>query len=300
MFKRYASLAAALFGVAAIFGQGTLPSLLTRHCQTLQEAGSLTASVTVQPSGGAPESYRLTYSKPNLLKIETPSGYLLSDGQNVYEYTKSSNSYSSSPAESLAKTAEREEVFAWAAFFAKEPLKAFRSAHVGAKRTLKGNAVTELMATLGGNREGEVTLFIDDKLGIARGFMLKEGEKRWTVLASEIQIGSAKAASEFAFAPPEGVKKAEEIKPKSGYADVQALLSARCMPCHSPGQMSGGIVLSSYDGVFRVVTPRDPAGSRIVSAIKGLNGDRMPKGRTPLSDQEIAAIEEWIANGAKR
>jgi outer membrane lipoprotein-sorting protein len=281
--------------------QAPLPPALARHAQTLGEAGFLTATLSVQPSGGATETLKLTYSKPNLLRIERPGGMVMSDGQSVIEYDKASNTYSSSAAtpEALAKLAEREEVLAWAAFFAKEPAKAYRFGKAGAKRMLKGNAVTEITASLGGSRQGDIVLFIDDKLGVARGFTLTVGEKQWTVIASEVQLGAALPSAGFAFSLPEGAKKAEEVKPAATFAQVQAIFNRACMPCHGPQQVSGGLLLNNYQGVLAGVVPGDPASSRIVRSLRASGPNRMPKNAPPLPPREIGLVEAWIQDGAK-
>lgn len=53
--------------------------------------------------------------------------------------------------------------------------------------------------------------------------------------------------------------------------------------------------------LFRVV-PGDPDHSYLVWKIEGrpeIVGDRMPRGRPPLPDQQIAVIRQWIADGAQ-
>ncbi len=47
-----------------------------------------------------------------------------------------------------------------------------------------------------------------------------------------------------------------------------------------------------------MVKPGDPAGSKLLSALRGEGMSRMPKGMDPLPDEEIAKIEAWIAGGA--
>jgi hypothetical protein len=50
-----------------------------------------------------------------------------------------------------------------------------------------------------------------------------------------------------------------------------------------------------------LVTPGDPGASYILNKLRGLgmcNGERMPRGKTPLSDAQIALFESWICQGA--
>lgn len=88
-------------------------------------------------------------------------------------------------------------------------------------------------------------------------------------------------------------------------ADVQPILTERCTKCHSGQSPPRGLWLDSYDqvmagGAYRpVVLPGNPDESEIVRRIKGSAIPRMPLDGPPfLSDDQIAAIEAWIAAGA--
>jgi hypothetical protein len=48
-----------------------------------------------------------------------------------------------------------------------------------------------------------------------------------------------------------------------------------------------------------LVTPYDPAQSRLINLLRGRNAPRMPPDR-PLDEADIQLIEDWILNGAKR
>jgi hypothetical protein len=55
------------------------------------------------------------------------------------------------------------------------------------------------------------------------------------------------------------------------------------------------------DGLLRVA-PGDPAHSFLLLKLHVIDpkyGDRMPQKAPPLSDQDIASIEQWIADGAQ-
>ncbi|HRK22811.1 MAG TPA: c-type cytochrome [Fimbriimonadaceae bacterium] len=90
-----------------------------------------------------------------------------------------------------------------------------------------------------------------------------------------------------------------------GYAGVQAILTARCMPCHGENGKEG-IDLRSYDSVMKggehgaIVKAGDAAGSQIIHALRGHNGiKQMPMNQAPLSEEDIKKIEDWINAGAK-
>ena len=308
--KRQAILGIAVIALLGVPAQRRLPPLLTGHVEALQDAASIRITFTVREGFTAPEDYTLVYSKPNLFRIESPKGFTLSDGKNIYIYLKEPNTFTVSDAtpEAMAKQFGAEEVWAWSAFFDKDALKAFSSAKAGSKRSIKGNATTEIIVTLAGAREGTASLFIDNKLKIARGFVSKTADKNLInpadkdlqVIATEIKLSAdAISSSEFIFTAPEGAKEAEEVKPGASFADVQALLSRNCMPCHNRQTRSGGFEYTTYQGIVSAVEPGDPDRSAIINAVSGPN-PRMPQMRRPLTEEQVSLLTEWIAAGAKR
>ncbi len=91
------------------------------------------------------------------------------------------------------------------------------------------------------------------------------------------------------------------------WPQVSALLSERCIICHSGGGAPLGLSLDSYDGVMNgsfmgaVVSPGDPAGSEIIRRLRGLSTPQMPLDGPPfLDDAQIALVENWIAAGAEQ
>jgi mono/diheme cytochrome c family protein len=95
-------------------------------------------------------------------------------------------------------------------------------------------------------------------------------------------------------------------------AEVQAIFSTRCTPCHTPNT-SGGLHLDPATGSYanlvgvhvsssacnsRVrVIPGDSAESYIIAKLRGeagICGLRMPRNLPPLPDEEIQTIADWI------
>lgn len=273
---------------------------LQNHVKGLQDAPALTATLTAQQIGGAPETFKIAFSKPNLLRIETPAGWTLSDGKTIYSYSKKDNAWTERPldSESLKQSAGLNEVFAWRAFFDKDALKSVVTAKSGANRVIKGTPTTELALTF---ENGTATLFIDPKLGVARGFTYKAGETDLLVTSTDMQIGrEPMPATAFAFIAPEGAKlqeapKADEIT----FAQVQTIMNRNCLPCHGPQQRSGGYELTSYQGIMQGVSPGNPGESRVLAVVSGPN-PTMPKMRPPLRQADVDAISKWIELGAKR
>jgi len=110
----------------------------------------------------------------------------------------------------------------------------------------------------------------------------------------------------------------QDDDPLTFIADMQPLLNARCVSCHSPGgfaQMQGipwdfgGATVfedlidqpSILDSEFTLVVPRDPDSSLLflkVSSESPPVGAMMPFGGPPLADSEIELIRLWIEQGA--
>ncbi len=83
---------------------------------------------------------------------------------------------------------------------------------------------------------------------------------------------------------------------------VRPLLATKCWTCHSSQTQQGGLRLDSREGALRggsrgpALGPGEPASSLIVQALRH-EGLQMPLGGK-LSADEIADIEDWIADGA--
>lgn len=81
------------------------------------------------------------------------------------------------------------------------------------------------------------------------------------------------------------------------------ILLPKCSQCHNESNRLGGVDLSSYESIRKsqvfppLVIPFSPEKSSIYDLVqKG----SMPKGPNKLSAEEISALRQWIANGAKR
>ena len=95
--------------------------------------------------------------------------------------------------------------------------------------------------------------------------------------------------------------------PKVKYADVQKVFTANCLGCHSGERARGKIDLSSYDHVMKggedgpIVVAGNLRKSPLYMAVSHAQGFRpMPPSGTKLPDKDVATIQQWIKDGAKK
>jgi len=288
-------------GFSALYFSQSSSTLLQNHIKALQDAPGLTATLSVLPTGGAPATVKISFAKPNLVKIESDEGTIVSDGTTLYDYSKKDNSWTEIPVSEAAilKEAGSAKTWAWRAFFDKDFVKAVTSSKVGVNRVVKGVQVTELALTLD---KGAGTLLIDPKLGIARGFLFKDADSDLLVTSTDIQLAKEPLpASQFAFSAPAGAKKVEAPKPEeaASFTQIQAIINRSCMPCHNAQQRSGGHEFTNYAGVANSVTPGNSANSELIRSVRGPM-PRMPKFRPALPAKDVDTIAKWIDAGAKQ
>ena len=88
------------------------------------------------------------------------------------------------------------------------------------------------------------------------------------------------------------------------WEDVNPIFQANCVGCHGG---NGGFYIDTYDNATTtgdhapdVIIAGDPANSILIQALRGTAtvAAQMPKNQTPLSEDEILLIEQWITDGA--
>ena len=84
--------------------------------------------------------------------------------------------------------------------------------------------------------------------------------------------------------------------------DVKPILSDNCFQCHGPGTQQAGLRLDDPEIAMRVIVPGSPETSELVRRINSDNEfERMPAfgSNKELTREEIATLEQWIAEGAQ-
>ena len=106
-----------------------------------------------------------------------------------------------------------------------------------------------------------------------------------------------------------GAAEAKEQKPAtkvSYYGEIRPIFQANCQGCHQPAKSKGGFVMTDFktllaggDSEGAAIVPKTPEKSSILKMITPQDGEvRMPKGKTPLTETEVALIRSWIQQGA--
>src|SRR2546427_2069019 len=104
--------------------------------------------------------------------------------------------------------------------------------------------------------------------------------------------------------------KAVEAKPAakvSYYREIRPILQANCQGCHQPAKSKGGFVMTDFkrllaggDNEGAAIVPKHPEQSSILKMVTPQDGEvRMPKGKTPLTETEVALVTSWIQQGAE-
>jgi mono/diheme cytochrome c family protein len=93
----------------------------------------------------------------------------------------------------------------------------------------------------------------------------------------------------------------------SYYEQIRPIFQAQCQGCHQPAKAGGEYVMTSFAELTRggeseqaAIVPKAVADSYLIDQITpNAEGQAdMPKGKPPLSTDEIALITRWIAEGA--
>ncbi len=88
--------------------------------------------------------------------------------------------------------------------------------------------------------------------------------------------------------------------------DVRPILEANCYACHSGAQPKSQLRLDRKSAAMKggmsgpVIIAGDSKDSRLIHRVLGMDGEaRMPFGKQPLSDAQIATLKRWIDQGAR-
>src|SRR5262245_50829142 len=87
--------------------------------------------------------------------------------------------------------------------------------------------------------------------------------------------------------------------------DIRPILDKYCTSCHQPASKQSDLDLTTYGG-FEAGGKRGPAfvagspeQSLVIQFITAAQKPAMPFGQAPLAANEVSALRDWIASGAK-
>ncbi len=104
--------------------------------------------------------------------------------------------------------------------------------------------------------------------------------------------------------------QSREVAPEGGldyHRQIAPLLEARCLECHRGNKAKGDLRLDRREHAFRggesdgpAIVPGKPNQSALIARVKSADPDLVmpPKGK-PLTRDEVALLEQWIAQGAR-
>ena len=87
-------------------------------------------------------------------------------------------------------------------------------------------------------------------------------------------------------------------------ARVQPLLESRCISCHGPDKVKGGLRMDSREALLKggengpAVVPGKPADSLLLQAVMHSKKDLEMPPKEKLTTNDIAILEKWITDGA--
>lgn len=296
---------AASSAVVAFAMQLSVPPALSGHATRLKEAQTFKAKITVDEVGGARVNVEVTFSRPNLMRIDTPTKQVVGDGTTFSVLDKTKNTYTQASYDRAMAVAEATApaVWGWANFIETDVTKLYKTAKAGVARKLRGVDVVEVEVGLLDGKS-TATMYIEPKTGIARGYQLSiEGKQYivWTESTGATAI--AMPPTEFNFVAPAGATKLEPgAVGDVAWADVSRIFNRSCMPCHSSQLRSGMLDLSTYQAVTgnRFVIKGDAKNSVLALSLRASGAKRMPQGMPPLPETQIKQVEAWINGGLKQ
>ncbi|MDX2195669.1 MAG: DUF1553 domain-containing protein [Cytophagales bacterium] len=89
--------------------------------------------------------------------------------------------------------------------------------------------------------------------------------------------------------------------------EVRPILNSKCTGCHGGVKKAGGIsfiyrseALGKGESGKQAIVPGDPDHSEFIIRLRHKNHEmRMPLGKPPLTDEEVATLKKWISQGAE-
>lgn len=210
MFKKI-TLGAVAVGAVVALAVVESPALAP-FVQTLNGSQSLDAEYIVSMVGGTTQRYSIQMSKPNLLRLDTPTQTVVADGKQITFLDKGQNAYYKvdQTKEKLMEVFADDNVAIWKSFFDAKALDYVSSAKN--EGTKKRNNKTLKVISVNGDEKGDFTmnLYLDqgNNLLSQAEINTKNGSNTTTriITANKVET-SPLGGSLFAFNAPNGAKE---------------------------------------------------------------------------------------------
>lgn len=132
---------------------------------------------------------------------------------------------------------------------------------------------------------------------------------RWSTIAATFWFSALLAGSvsgqEATDAAPARPEEAKPAEPVSFLRDVAPIFSRNCVACHNPQKAEGKYAMTTFASLAEggeigdALEPGKPDESYLFELLGPDGEPRMPYELDPLSDDDIALVERWIAEGGK-
>src|SRR5262245_27239104 len=100
------------------------------------------------------------------------------------------------------------------------------------------------------------------------------------------------------------VGRADEAAERHFTERVKPLLESRCVSCHGPDKVQGGLRLDSREATLKggdtapAVIPGEPAKSLLLTAVMHAKKDLGMPPKERLTTNDVSVFERWIRDGA--
>ncbi len=83
-------------------------------------------------------------------------------------------------------------------------------------------------------------------------------------------------------------------------SEIQPIFAQRCLECHGTDKQKGDLRFDQRDSALQAIDLKKPESSELIRRITTADeDDRMPPDGPPLSAEEVASFQAWIAAGAE-
>ena len=192
---------------------GSTADLLGDFVKALQGGKTLSAQYTLQRIGGTSRALTVSFAKPNMLRVETPTQLIVADGKQITTLEKAANTYYSRAQtdSELQGLLNSEDLAVWSPFFGAKTFDSVAGTKDLGSKTRNGTALRVVEATLDAKGRQVVTLYVAPD-GIPRQAEIvrnnPDGKDTLILNAKNVELNGA--AGDFTFVAPTGAKQLTE------------------------------------------------------------------------------------------